>query len=67
MSMLRRSYALLCLLLAIFLGGCSQAPPLAPPPVPKVTVSRPIAREVSDYEDFTGRTDAISTVDIRRG
>ncbi len=45
--------------------GCGQAPALAPPSVPKVTVSQPIPREVTDYEDFTGRTDAVSTVDIR--
>jgi RND family efflux transporter MFP subunit len=65
MSKLRCFNALLGLFLAGFLLGCGGAPSLAPPPVPKVTVSRPIVREVTDYEDFTGRTDAISTVDIR--
>ncbi len=53
------------LLVAALLSGCGEPPPLAPPAVPKVTVSRPITRKVTDYEDFTGRTDAVSTVDIR--
>ncbi len=60
-----RPNSLFCLLLTTLLSGCGQPPTLAPPPVPKVTVSRPLPREVIDYEDFTGRTDAISTVDIR--
>lgn len=63
--MLLRNTSLLCLCLTITLAGCGQAPPIVPPPVPKVTASRPMAREVTDYEDFTGRTDAVSTVDIR--
>ncbi len=61
----RHHNSFFCLLFTTLLLGCAEPPALAPPPVPKVTVSRPIPREVTDYEDFTGRTDAISTVDIR--
>jgi RND family efflux transporter MFP subunit len=62
---MRYRFALpLCLPLAL-LAGCGQAPPLAPPPTPKVTVSRPLVREVADYEDFSGRTDAVGNVEIR--
>jgi RND family efflux transporter MFP subunit len=46
--------------------GCNrtqQTPPTPPPPV--VLVSLPITRSVTAYEDFTGRTDARRTVDIR--
>jgi RND family efflux transporter MFP subunit len=53
---------LFCLPLVV---GCGGAPALAPPSTPKVTVSRPVARDVVDYEDFTGRTDAVGNVDIR--
>lgn len=53
------------LLAAALWAGCAEPPPLAPPATPKVTVSRPLKRKVADYEDFTGRTDAVSTVDIR--
>ncbi|HWA97045.1 MAG TPA: biotin/lipoyl-binding protein, partial [Pirellulales bacterium] len=46
--------------------GCHRASPAAPaaqPPV--VTVAKPVQREITDYVDFTGRTDAVSSVDIR--
>jgi RND family efflux transporter MFP subunit len=48
------------------LTGCSR--PLAEeeaagPPV--VVVSRPIEREVTDYHDFTGRTAAVESVQVR--
>ena len=32
---------------------------------PVVQVSQPVAREVTDYEDFTGRIDAMESVDLR--
>src|SRR5437899_245328 len=48
-----------------FLAGCAHKPPPAAPPVPEVSVSVPIERDVTDYEDFTGRTDAVYSVDIR--
>ncbi len=31
----------------------------------EVPVARPIVREVTDYEDFTGRTEAVNRVDLR--
>ncbi len=47
-------------------AGCQQnraaVVPAAPPVVP---VAHPVAREVTDYVDFTGRTEAIHSVDIR--
>ena len=36
-----------------------------PAKVPDVTVARPVAREVTDYEDFTGRTEASKHVELR--
>jgi multidrug efflux system membrane fusion protein len=48
------------------LVGCSHSPPqLAPPEPPAVPVSRPVSRVVTDYVDFTGRTDAVQSVDVR--
>jgi RND family efflux transporter MFP subunit len=55
------------LVLVLFSGlaGCAQKTSEAPPqPVP-VTVSRPVEREVSDYVDFTGRTAAVDSVEVR--
>jgi membrane fusion protein (multidrug efflux system) len=47
-------------------GGCQGKPaPVAPPEPPVIPVSRPVAREVTDYVDFTGRTDAVEAVDVR--
>jgi RND family efflux transporter MFP subunit len=54
-----------CLLVPLALVGCTAEPPAVTPPAPVVSVAEPIARQVTDYEDFTGRTDAVSTVDIR--
>lgn len=48
------------------LTGCSpesaQTPSAAPP---LVTASYPIQRHVTDYEEFTGRTAAVDTVQVR--
>jgi multidrug efflux system membrane fusion protein len=48
------------------LAGCSKppAPPVKAPP-PDVFVDFPSTRGVTDYEDFTGRTEAYRVVDIR--
>src|SRR6266853_4309500 len=56
---------LTCSLLAA-VGGCRGKPaPVAPPQPPVIPVSRPVERQVTDYVDFTGRTDAVQAVDIR--
>jgi RND family efflux transporter MFP subunit len=34
-------------------------------PPPEVKVSLPLSREVTDYEDFPGRTEAVNSVEIR--
>ena len=36
-----------------------------PPGPPKVIVSQPIVREITDCEEFTGHTEAVASVDIR--
>ncbi|HEX5272621.1 MAG TPA: efflux RND transporter permease subunit [Gemmataceae bacterium] len=35
------------------------------PAAPEVTVAQPVSREVTDSEDFTGRLDAVESVDLR--
>jgi RND family efflux transporter MFP subunit len=49
----------------VVLTGCNEAPPPITLVPPTVTVAEPIEKQVSDYEDFTGRTDAVDHVDIR--
>jgi multidrug efflux system membrane fusion protein len=46
--------------------GCQRRqPPVAPAEVPTVPISHPVERSVTDFIDFTGRTDAVQAVDIR--
>src|SRR5262249_6403099 len=46
--------------------GCKREPPaLAATPPPVVMVSHPVEREVSDYYEYTGRTAAVDTVEVR--
>lgn len=49
----------------LLLASCRHAPPPNAPAAPAVTVAVPLEREVVDHEEFTGRTDAVSRVDIR--
>src|SRR5580693_5733839 len=52
--------------LGVILAGCARAPSGAPAPPPTtVAVSYPIERYVTDYTDFTGRTAAVDSVDVR--
>jgi multidrug efflux system membrane fusion protein len=51
---------------ALGLVGCRRNQDAPPPPAPPtVPVSEPVERDVTDYVDFTGRTDAINSVGIR--
>jgi RND family efflux transporter MFP subunit len=51
---------------AVALGGCAKPPPAAVKAAPPdVFVTVPVTRGVTDYEDFTGRTEAYKVVDIR--
>jgi multidrug efflux system membrane fusion protein len=47
--------------------GCGNArnPQAAPPMKAVVKVSKPVVSEVTDYEIFTGHTEAVTSVDIR--
>jgi RND family efflux transporter MFP subunit len=61
----RASFALLAAI-ALHSTGCSQAPQEAPASTPlQVTVSHPIEREVTDHADYTARTAAVDSVEVR--
>ncbi|WP_246801739.1 efflux RND transporter periplasmic adaptor subunit [Bradyrhizobium genosp. L] len=54
------------LLLALTLGGCDDKPQAqAAPPAPPVTVAQPVKRTVTDWDEFTGRFEAIEEVQVR--
>jgi RND family efflux transporter MFP subunit len=62
------SFAGSALVLGVCLGltGCARAPSEAPvaAPIP-ITVSYPVEREITDYADFTARTAAVDSVEVR--
>ncbi len=45
--------------------GCDSEPPAPPPSKPTVEVSNPVLDSVADFEVFTGRTQAMHSVDIK--
>jgi len=52
-------------ILALLSGCTRKPPPIAPPELVSIPVSKPVVREVTDFVDFTGRTEAVQSVDIR--
>src|SRR6202049_4914302 len=56
----------LIVLLAITLSGCGdKPPPQAAAPAPPVTVAQPVKRTVTDWDEFTGRFEAVEEVQVR--
>ena len=46
--------------------GCGHAPPPLPPSgPPQVEVSLPVHQEIRDYEDFSGQTESVASIDVR--
>jgi RND family efflux transporter MFP subunit len=53
-------------LAALLTAGCGgNQPQVAPPKPPEVLVSYPITRVVTSTEEFTGRTEAVNSVEVR--
>jgi multidrug efflux system membrane fusion protein len=52
-------------LIALSIGCTHTAAQQAPPPPPQVTVAQVISRDVTEWDEFTGRLQAVDTVDIR--
>lgn len=61
-----RSLFPLLLSLTALVAACSgEPPPPAAPPPPEVTVAQPLAREITDWDEFTGRLTAVESVEVR--
>jgi RND family efflux transporter MFP subunit len=55
-----------CLALLVFASGCSQpAPASTDAPTPKVTVTPVVSQETTDFDEYTGRTEASEIVEVR--
>ena len=56
----------LIVLLAVTLSGCGDKPPQQPAAgPPPVTVAQPVKRIVTDWDEFTGRFEAVEEVQVR--
>jgi len=55
------------MVLCLVAAGCGrqQAPPAAATRPPEVVVTRPVVKQITDYNDFTGRTEAVASVEVR--
>ena len=63
---MRRLTELTCLLLLVgLLTGCGPRNTFQPPPPPSVTVAPPVIQDITIYQKFPGRTEAVDTVDLR--
>jgi RND family efflux transporter MFP subunit len=49
---------------ALVLASCTTQPASAPPP-PKVKVVQPLVREITEWDEFTARLDAVDSVEVR--
>lgn len=47
------------------LSGCGNEDPPAAPPAPPVDVATPLLREITDWDEFTGRLEAVQEVEVR--
>jgi RND family efflux transporter MFP subunit len=60
-----KSIATILLSCLVFTGCNTAAPETAAPAALSVPVSYPVEREVTDYADYTGRTAAVDSVEVR--
>ncbi len=59
----RASVGGLCVAIGTLSGCSKEAPPAEPPPT--VRVAAPIVREVTDWDDYAGRFEAVDSVEVR--
>jgi RND family efflux transporter MFP subunit len=61
--MIRRTLLAFAWLPIALVAACREAPP--PPPAPEVTIAAVVGRDVTDWDEFTGRFEAVNTVDVK--
>jgi RND family efflux transporter MFP subunit len=62
---IRRLTGILLFVLCGAFSGCNKPAPAPAPPPPPVTIAKPIKKEIVEWDEYTGRTDAVESVDIR--
>ena len=62
----RAAIFIIAALCAGMLAGCDNKPAAgAAPPPPPVTVSKPLQKQITEWDEYTGRFEALATVDVR--
>jgi membrane fusion protein, multidrug efflux system len=64
--MARFTFYAVAVFLTSTLAGCDNKPASnASPPAPSVTVSRPLQKTITEWDEYTGRFEAVATVEVR--
>lgn len=60
---------LLAILILVTMPGCenqsNNGAKTAQPPVPMVKIAQPLAQDVTEWDEYTGRIEAVNSVDVR--
>lgn len=67
-----KKFSILLTLFLLLLSGCDKSPnspttpiqPPAPPPA-KVKITQPLNQKITEWDEFTGRIEAVNTVEVR--
>jgi RND family efflux transporter MFP subunit len=51
--------------LVLFAVACGRSHDAGPPPPPKVTVAKPLSKEIVEWDEYTGRLQAQEAVEVR--
>jgi len=63
--MMRATLPVVAVIAAILLAGCDNKPAGGAPPPPTVTVSQPLKKTITEWDEYTGRFAALATVEVR--
>ena len=65
--MIRATTSLIAVFIAGLLAACDNKPAgnAAAPPPPPVTVSQPLQKSITEWDEYTGRFEALATVEVR--
>ncbi|MGI8738844.1 MAG: efflux RND transporter periplasmic adaptor subunit [Gammaproteobacteria bacterium] len=50
---------------ALALSACSEGDSTAPPPPPTLPVVKPLAKQITEWDEYTGRLQAVQSVELR--
>lgn len=57
--------SLLSTIVVVLVAACSKAPLPGPPPIPEVSVALVTEQQITEWDEYTGRLEAVNTVEIR--